>query len=297
MGIEDGNVSDAELQLQLETGNENDLGSEDLTGGSGGSATSNESSPEVLAEARRMGWRPQDQYTGDPSKWVDANTFVERGRQFSSRLQKEVTTLKQKLEEQNETMQQFRAFHKEAMERKDRELDATIRQLRLQKAEATSNGEHEEVLEIEDRLEVLQAEKQKLKQQAEAPTEKKPVADPDAENPVLQSWVEDGNQWFRDNPRMRAYAIAVGEELRAAGNTKRDREFLEEVAAEMRKTFPQQFQSPRSRPGAVESGSVGSSTPQGKTERDLPPEDRLLMRKFVKDGLMTAEDFLKNYNW
>ena len=283
---------DADLLLQMAGGEE---GGEGEGGGPGGSEVANVD-PAIIAEARRQGWRPKEEFKGDPATWVDPETFVERGKHFSATLQKKVSSLEQTLAEQRQTMMQFQTFHKEAMERKDRELADTIRQLRRRKVEATAEGEHQEVLDIEDRLETLNAERQELKKQKEDPV-KTPAADPDAENPVLQSWVSDGNEWFRDNPRMRAYAIAVGEELRASGNTKRDREFLEDVAAEMRKSFPQQFQSARSRPGAVESGAVGSSTPQGKTERDLPAEDQLLMRKFVREGLMTKEDFLKNYSW
>ena len=33
-------------------------------------------------EAREQGWKPQDEYEGDPNKWRPAKEFVERGELF-----------------------------------------------------------------------------------------------------------------------------------------------------------------------------------------------------------------------
>ena len=38
-------------------------------------------------EAKKMGWAPKDTFKGDPGKWVDAKTYVERGEQFIPLLQ------------------------------------------------------------------------------------------------------------------------------------------------------------------------------------------------------------------
>ena len=33
----------------------------------------------VEQEARTLGWVPAEEFKGDPNRWVDAETFVERG--------------------------------------------------------------------------------------------------------------------------------------------------------------------------------------------------------------------------
>ena len=39
-----------------------------------------EEAPTIENEAREMGWTDKDGFKGDPEKWVDAATFVDRGR-------------------------------------------------------------------------------------------------------------------------------------------------------------------------------------------------------------------------
>ena len=44
-----------------------------------------ESTPQVDSyedEARNQGWKPKDEYEGDPTKWRPAKDFVERGELF-----------------------------------------------------------------------------------------------------------------------------------------------------------------------------------------------------------------------
>jgi len=50
-------------------------------------AENNEPNPSIAAdpyesEAREQGWKPQDEYEGDPNKWRPAKEFVERGELF-----------------------------------------------------------------------------------------------------------------------------------------------------------------------------------------------------------------------
>ena len=36
-------------------------------------------SPDIEARARAMGWRPQEEFNGDPAKWKPAEDFVAKG--------------------------------------------------------------------------------------------------------------------------------------------------------------------------------------------------------------------------
>jgi len=36
---------------------------------------------ETLAEAKRQGWVPEDEFNGPEGKWVDAETFVKKGKE------------------------------------------------------------------------------------------------------------------------------------------------------------------------------------------------------------------------
>ena len=43
-------------------------------------------------QAYAQGWRPQDEWSGDPDKWVDANEFIFRG-ELMDRIQKQTKVI------------------------------------------------------------------------------------------------------------------------------------------------------------------------------------------------------------
>jgi hypothetical protein len=263
-------------------------------------------------QATRQGWVDKEHYKGDPKKWVDAKTFLERGERFTKNLENEVATLRRKIEEFEGTKAAFKKFHEETIARKDEELKNAIAALRVQRSEAQSEGEHETVVALEDRIDLLKMQQKELKapieQVAPAVLTSEQAADMAKTDPVLAEWVEDGNAWFSEDAKLRQYALNLGENLIKSGETVRGRPFLDKVSELMRRDFPRYF---RTAPGAsnlanaTSASSTGSGAQAGggktgvgaagKTERDLPKEDLELMRQFVKEGWMTKEKFLANY--
>ena len=47
-----------------------------------------EPAPEIVAEAKELGWVPQDEFRGAQDKWIDAPTFLARGRDVMPLLRK-----------------------------------------------------------------------------------------------------------------------------------------------------------------------------------------------------------------
>lgn len=261
------------------------------------------------AEASRKGWIPKDKYKGDPAKWVDAKTFNERGERFTKNLQRDVEQLKQKLADFEGTKKAFVKFHEETMAAKEAELKSAIAALRVDRTRAIREGEDDLAVELEDRIDLLKDQQKAIKDipageanagdpAAAAAAARKPG--PNMDDPVLLDWIADGNEWFQDDPKLRDYSIAIGEDLIAKGETVRGRKFLDKIAGIMAEEFPRRFAAKTqtaSRESAVESGTGASSAAAGRTERDLPPEDRALMREFIAAGWTTREKFLKEYAW
>lgn len=252
------------------------------------------------AIARRKGWLPKSEYTGDPSKWVDAKTFNDRGDRFNKNLQREVESLKQKLSDFEGTKAAFKKFHEETLARKDAELQAAINALRVQRSQATQDGDHETAIILEDRIDELKTERAAFKK---VEVEQQPTAP--ASNPaglhveVMNEWIEDGNDWFRDDQKLQAYAVAVGEDLIKSGEPLRGRKFLDKVASIVAEDFPRKF---RQRAAASSTSPVESSTAPARggarrqpSEADLPAEDLRLMKQFIKEGWTTKEKFLAGY--
>ena len=74
------------------------------------------------------------------------------------------------------------------------------------------------------------------------------------------------------------------------------REFLDEVTKRVKKLYPEKFMnSNRNRPSPVEGTTAPKSTKMGKSFNDLPPEAKDACMKFEKQGLVTREQYLKEY--
>lgn len=254
------------------------------------------------ALARRRGWVPKEEFTGDVSKWVDADTFVERGNNFSANLQKELKAVKAELAKFQGTAEAFKKYHADAMKGKQQELDTALKQLKSQHREAIRDGDDDAADALEGRMEVIRKDKEAIQKELEnppeAPTAKNPSEPPPEAAKNLREWVADGNEWFDNDMPMQKYALAIAEELAAKGETLRGRPFLDKVAGRVRADFPHKFKNPnRAREGAAESGSQSIKTGPGRTAKDLPEEDRKLMKEFIAAGWITEEKFLKDYRW
>jgi hypothetical protein len=247
-------------------------------------------SKEIERKARDKGWLPKAEFSKDPATWVDAKTFVERGEKFTSNLQKEVSQLKRQLDQFKGTAEAFKKFHEESIAAKQRDLDATILELRKAKIEATRDGDAEQVIKLEDRIELAQAQKKEVKAIPLDAAGDPPILD----NPIMDAWVADDNQWFHEDKKLGLYAVAVGKDLLANGEPLRNRAFLDKVADIVRADFPEKFK-PKQTSGSVSSSSSRQTSSSGKTERDLPKADQELMREFIAAGYVTKEQFLKDY--
>jgi uncharacterized small protein (DUF1192 family) len=115
------------------------------------------------SDAMRKGWLPKDQYKGDPKTWVDATTFLDRGDKFNKNLQAEVNRLKLELKGQGDGFKKLAKFYQESLDAKDSQLQSAITALRTQRSEAQADGDHNTVVQIEDRIDLLKGEQKKLK--------------------------------------------------------------------------------------------------------------------------------------
>ena len=264
-------------------------------------APSAEQAAEELAS--RKGWVSKATWIakGKPaSQWTDAVTFNKRGDAFVTNLQAELAAVKAKLERFEGTAAEFEKFQKTQAVKQDSDSQAALRQLRLQHKEAIRNGEDEEALELEDQIDALKASTKAAVAEIKAAPAPPPAPQ---DSLLLDEWIEDGNSWFKENDKLRTYAVALGDKLIQGGETLRGRKFLDMIAEKMREEFPRSFRTTAapaasgrvSGGGNGGAGSSGAFSINGRTARDLPASDRALMRQFIEDGLYTEETFLKSY--
>src|SRR5215472_907386 len=71
--------------------------------------------------ARRMGWRPRNEFRGEPERWMEADEFVERGERMLPVLQERnraadrtIVDLQQQIQAQGETLNTMLASARKA---------------------------------------------------------------------------------------------------------------------------------------------------------------------------------------
>lgn len=264
-------------------------------------------SDEIVNEARQGGWVPKEEFRGDETTWVDAETFVERGRQINpilrannERLKKELAETNKKyqaeLEDVKRTAAEFKVFQKEAADRKVQQLERQLKELRAARSEATVQEDHEKAAEIEERIDAVK------EQVAEAKTTK-PVEQPKTEQapeftPEMKQWFGN-NTWYGDQENYleeTELVNSLGTAIRKRHPTVTGIEFLEMLDQKISEYLPN-VKSKR-KGASVEGGNRSSrSTPGKQSYENLPADAKAACDKYVKQGLMTREDYVKEYDW
>lgn len=218
---------------------------------------------EMESKAASQGWRPKDEWDGDPDQWRPAKEFLDRGELFK------------KIDDQNRTIKEFQKtlaeFAKHHSKVKETEYARALADLKAAKKEALAEGDADAVVDIDDKIELVR------EAQRATPTPQVPQV-PEV-NPVFTAWVE-RNNWYQSSPAMRAYADRLGNELGSAGGMSAT-DILTQVEREVKKEFAHKFTNPnRDKPGSVE-----GSTNKGSARKDsfqLSEDERRAMQKFVK---------------
>ena len=271
--------------------------------------TSNEIAPEVRQEAESQGWVPKERFRGNESDWVDADTFVKRGREIlpilrknNENLIKDLQSTKEQLKEFREAAEEFKRFQKDAYERKAQDYELRIQAIKESRAQAISDGDGQKVNALDDALDQAKDElkdaKQAVKDADKTPISAAPVSQ--EVDPGLQQWL-DKNTWFGQDKRMTGMVNGIGESLRLEFPLLKGQAFLDKLDEVLAEEFPSKFggkkQSPSSR---VESGSGRAGRSGGSNAQsydNLPPEAKSACDRFVKQKLMTREQYVADFDW
>ena len=218
---------------------------------------------EILAEARNDGWRPLEEFKGDPKKWVSAEIFVQRGREINpilrksnARLQAEIDSLKHTLADTNSSLQKVHEYNAKI---EQRAYERAVINLRAERKQALVEQDMDTVAEIDDKLDELKENKPTPPVQAQEQI-------PAQVDPALSSWMAENRTWFNtENQDMVDHANGVGIRLRRENPALMGVAFLDTIKQEVERAFPEKFGSKRGTPAAVEgSAAAGAGAPRGR---------------------------------
>lgn len=262
-------------------------------------------STEVEQAAREMGWRPKEEFRGDESKWVDADTFVSRGEHFlpiikadRDRARAEAVELRASVAETQRLLAEARDAIEGLKEYQTVETKRQVEQARKDVArqlkEARELGDTESEVALLDQL----VELREAKAAAPAPAPKPAAAPaPSAEDPVFTAWKE-ANPWFATNPRQRGLAMGIAEEVRAKHPTLTGKPFFDKITEEMQ----EYLSPPEGRPASKVAGGRPTPGSAGSGERkrsfaDLPADAKEICTRQAKRLVGPGRAFKDDAAW
>lgn len=235
------------------------------------------SSSTIEDRAREQGWRPKEEFEGDASKWVSAETFVAKGELIDR-----IEQLGKKLKDSDKTIAMLKEHQTKV---KESEFRRAVEFLKQQKKQAYETGDVDKILELDDKLVEVRETQKAQKQQEE-------VNETPESHPAFKSWVSE-NKWYESDSEMRADADTFGEAYARNNQEKTPAEVLEYVTKKIKKAYPEKFVNPnRNKPSGVESGS-GNRQGSSRDNFSLTEEEAKVMNTFIRNGVMTKEDYIK----
>jgi len=225
--------------------------------------------------AKERGWKPLEEYDGDPSEWIDAKEFVKRAPLYD-RLKNQG----KKLKEQEKALHDMAGHIDKVAESSYRRA---INDLQREKREAVSVADS-------DRVEAIDREIAQIHSEI-------PPKMTGGVHPAVASWVgSPENKWFNENPDMATFAISYQESLFKRNPQMDMEESLNEVGKAVKKAFPDKFSNP-ARQGAsiVETGrTVPTGTKKVFSFKDLNDEQRSIASRFERMGIMSRDEYVKS---
>ena len=241
-----------------------------------------ETAPELSPVEQRaldMGWRPKEEWSGDEADFISAETFVARKPLFD------------KIEYQNKELKEVRkalaALQEHHIRVKEQAFKDAYVSLKEEKKAALAEGDADRLIEVDEKIAELRS--QEIEQKAVNNTPPSQQL-----NPTFVSWVEK-NSWYVDatKPKLREFADAIGIKIAKENPNKPPEELLKEVERHVKTHYKEYFTNERKdRPSTVEGSSTRSSSKSDKDDFVLSEDDERVMKKFVKLGVMTKEQFI-----
>jgi len=250
-------------------------------------------------EAKQLGWVPQDEYRGDPDKWRDAKDFVEFGERIlpilksnNKKLHEVLGKTEAEVKQLRETMQQFAEHHKKTAEREykkaEKEFDAKLKRIKSEQTAAAKDGDIAKFQELENTREELEANKPEKPEEAAVGTPP----------PEFVEWVAE-NTWYNDDAELREEADLIGQIYRVKHPRMGAKSIFDYVSKQVKKLHPEKFENPNRQDAAdVGSGNVDGNSQKSKGRKsysDLPEDAKRACNMFVDEGLMTKEEYIKEY--
>lgn len=260
--------------------------------------------PEVEKEARLYGWDP-DRYPKDDPNWVDALTFIQKGKEINPILQKNNEKLLREIAKQEKQIQQLdltiQQFGKMYTEMQKSAYERAIAEAKQAKTQATRDGDVELAEQLSDHIDDLKEKAKEVK----APTVDPQTVNQDDMRQAFQEW-HAGNDWYGKDEALTRLADGVGHELMNKHPILKGSSLLfEKISQELKRLVPEKFGNKLREKGSPVSGSAESrpsAQKKGSSYADMPKEGKDSCERFIAHSGISGKaveafraDFAKEY--
>ena len=239
--------------------------------------------------ARTGGWKPKEEFDGDPEEWVTAKEFLRRGEYFNK-----IHNQNRKIKQLENALETMAGHHKRVFESAYNKAKSDLKR---QRAQAIDDGDGQAVEVIEDHMEQLETKYQEeskhldIKIQEEEETQQKSQQQSNTPNPDFVRWVADNNWFYTDTP-LRAFAEQVGVQHAVSNPGISNAEIYDYVTQQVKEHFPEKFGSKKEKPSirkaTVVEGDTNTRrtrTPQNNSNAELTFEEEHVARTLIERGL------------
>lgn len=247
---------------------------------------------EIELRAMEQGWKPKEQWDGDPAEHRSAKEFLDRGELLGK-----IKSQAQQLREVKEMVTHLSAHNQKVYLAG---YENGLRQLKQQRAAAMKEGDFDAVVALEDKIEQHQDAIATIRA-TPAPA---PKEDP-SQSPVYQEWLKN-NGWYLQDESMRHWAngisVSYAHQRRAAGQTVTEEEIYDMLTKKVRADFPHKFKrtSAPNPDGEGRQSNRGNNSGDASNDFDtlvksFSEEDARAARNLVRTGVLTKEKYVADY--
>jgi hypothetical protein len=240
------------------------------------------------AEARQRGWLPQDDFRGDKSRWVDAQTFIERTDTVMPLLKADRDRLKRELNDMKREFKRISRHISTSEERIREEIQAEME-------EAVKDGDMAAFKKAQGKADKLAEPTVPAKHSQEDAME------------AFDSF-RDANPWYDKANLASASEIEKDARIYADRMTERHLDKTKEMAPDeffgfigdlVKEKFPDLTARPRrEKPQSdVSAAGTGRAPRGGKTWEALPDPARRQFEKWIGQGMGDKAYYLKSFDW
>lgn len=249
-------------------------------------AVSSQDERDWEAEARKMGWRPEEEFKeGErkPARIKTAQEYVEAADEMSPHVKRIIANIEKDF---SDRLARIEKSHKSTVGKLEEIHKAEIASLRQQKTAAVKAGNVDLVDAIDAEID---------KRRDGAPLQ----ADEKEDQTALEDAFAKEHAWYGANIKMTAFAQGISMDLAKKNPDMKLSTNLKKVVEAVQEQFPEYFEKKPAANGhaAVDGGSDAPAAPKsGPLTAKLPPEAKAQAAKDVKAGIYkNTEEWAQAY--